>query len=156
MVLPFSNEVILPVHEELDSSGNDLFTSWAKLSEREILVEHMLDIEKAAAEFREVSERKPSTSSHKNSSCQHLATRSIAQRRLSIYNWNPGPRRVKEDAFEQQITGKWYVITLQEASEYVDHEHLTNRFHVTRYAGCAILFNEVTLPQHRCQVQKPS
>ena len=53
LVLPFSNEDILSGYEELDSSGNDLFTSWAKLSEHEILVEHMVDIEKAAAEFRE-------------------------------------------------------------------------------------------------------
>ena len=37
LVLPFSNEVVLSGYEELDSSGNDLFTSWAKLSEREIL-----------------------------------------------------------------------------------------------------------------------
>ena len=33
---------------------------------------------------------------------------------------------------------------MQEASEYVDHELLTNRFHVTHYAGCAILFNKDT------------
>ena len=29
-------------------------------------------------------------------------------------------------------------------SEYVDHELLTNRFHVTHYAGCAVLFNKDT------------
>ena len=33
---------------------------------------------------------------------------------------------------------------MQEASEYVDHELLTNRFHVTHYAGCATLFNKDT------------
>ena len=33
----------------------------------------------------------------------------------SIYNWNPGPRRGKEDAFEKQIAGRWHVVTLQEA-----------------------------------------
>ena len=33
---------------------------------------------------------------------------------------------------------------MQEASDYVDHELLTNRFHVTHYAGCAILFNKDT------------
>ena len=32
----------------------------------------------------------------------------------------------------------------QEASEYVDHDILTGRFHVTHYAGFAILFNEDT------------
>ena len=66
------------------------------------------------------------------------------QKRLSIYNWNPGPRRGKEDAFEKQIASKWHVITLQEAVEYVDHDILTNRFRVTHYGGCAILFNKDT------------
>ena len=104
----------------------------------------MVDIEKATAEFREASERKHATSSHMNSSRERFATRSTVQRRLSIYNWNPGPRRGKEDAFEQQIAGRWHIITLQEASEYVYHELHTNRFHVTHYAGCAILLNKDT------------
>ena len=34
------------------------------------------------------------------------------KRRLSIYNWNPGPRRGKEDAFEKQIVVKWYIVTV--------------------------------------------
>ena len=87
---------------------------------------------------------KPATSSHKNSSSKRFATRSIVQGRLSIYNWNPGPWRWKEDAFEKQIVGKWHFITLQEASDYVDHELLTNRFHVTHYAGCAVLLKKDT------------
>ena len=66
------------------------------------------------------------------------------QRRLSIYNWNPGPRRGNEDASEKQIAGKWHIITLQEASEYVVHDILAGRFHVTLHAGCAILFNKDT------------
>ena len=32
---------------------------------------------------------------------------------------------------ESHIAGKWYIITLQEAIEYLDHEFVTNRFHVT-------------------------
>ena len=114
------------------------------MSEHEILVQHMVDIQEATAEFRKASERRPATSFHKNSSNKHFAARSIVQRRLSIYNWNPGPRRGKEDAFEKQIAGKWHIITLQEASDYVDHELLSNRFHVTHYAGCAVLFNKDT------------
>ena len=61
------------------------------MSDRELLVQHMVDIEKATAEFREASERKHATSSHMNSSGKRFPTRSIVQRRLSIYNWNPGP-----------------------------------------------------------------
>ena len=55
--------------------------------------------------------------------------RSLVQKRLSIYNWNPGPRRGKEDAFEKQIASKSNVIPL------------SNRFHVNHYGGCAILYN---------------
>ena len=73
-----------------------------------------------------------------------MPDRSPAQKRLSIYNWKPGTRRGKEDVFEKQIAGKWHAITLQEAMEYVDHDILTNRFHVTHYGGCAILFNKDT------------
>ena len=50
----------------------------------------------------------------------------------------------REGAIEKQIAGKWHIITLQEAIEYVDHELLTNRFHVTHYGGCAVLFNKDT------------
>ena len=57
------------------------------------------------------------------------------QKRLSIYNWNPGPRRGKEDALEKQIAVKWHIVTLQEASDYVDHDILQERFHVTHNAG---------------------
>ena len=93
LVLPLTNEEIFFLYEEFDSSGTDLFTSWVKMRDHEILVQHVVDIEKATTEFREASERKHATSSHMNSSSKRFATLSIVQRRLSIYNWNPGPRR---------------------------------------------------------------
>ena len=46
------------------------------------------------------------------------------------------------NALKKQVIGKWHFITSEEASEYVDHDILTNRFHVTHYGGCAILFNK--------------
>ena len=69
---------------------------------------------------------------------------SSLQKRLSIFIWNSGPRRGKEDDFEKQIAVKWHIVTLQEASDYVEHDILHERFHVTHYAGCAILFNKDT------------
>ena len=36
------------------------------------------------------------------------------------------------------------MITLQEAIELLEHDLLTNRFRVTHYGGCAILFNKDT------------
>ena len=68
-----------------------------------------------------------------------MPNRSPVKKRLSIHNWNPGPPHRREGAIEKHIAGKWHAITLQEAIEYVDHEPLTNRFHVTHYGGCAVL-----------------
>ena len=51
--------------------------------------------------------------------------RSPVQKRFSIHNWNPGPRRGKEGSFERQIAGKWHVITMQEAIECVARDILT-------------------------------
>ena len=99
---------------------------------------------KATADFREASERRHDTLFSDKPLQPKYIHRSPVQKRLSIYNWNPGPRRGKEDAFEKQIAGRWHVITLQEASEHVDHDILTGRFHVTHNAGRAILFNKDT------------
>ena len=44
-----------------------------------------------------------------------------------------------------EFSGKWHSMTLQEAIEYVDHELLSNRFHVTHFGRCAVLFNKDTL-----------
>ena len=66
------------------------------------------------------------------------------QKRLSVYNRNPGPRRGKGGAIEKHFAVKWHIVTLKESIEYLEHEFLTNRFHVTHYGGCAILFNQDT------------
>ena len=65
------------------------------------------------------------------------------QRRLSIYNWNPGPRRRKEDASRTKLQ-EGGISSPCKRSDYVDHELLTKRFHVTHHAGCAVLFNKDT------------
>ena len=135
--LLFPSEEILSGSEDIVSSGTDQFTTWVK-TDPDALVRHMVDVQKDTADFREASDRKAYRFKYK------LPNRSPVQKGLSIYNWNPGPRRGKEDAFEKQISGRWHVITLQEASEYVDHDILTYRFHVTHYGGCAILFNKDT------------
>ena len=142
--LLFSSDEILSGYKDIVSSGTDQFTAWVKMDPHEVLVHHMVDVQKATADFREASERRPASSSQTHSAKKHFSTQSLAQKRLSIYHWNPGPRRGKEDAFEKQIAGRWHVITLQEASEYVGHDILTGRFHVTHYGGCAILFNKDT------------
>ena len=116
----------------------------------------MVDVEKATADFRQTSERRHDTSSQTNRAGNHFSNRSIVQKLLSIYNWNPGPKRRKEDVFEKQIAGRWHVISLQEASEYVDHDILTGRFHVTHYGGCAILFDKDIFYPNPTSMSSPS
>ena len=65
--------------------------------------------------------------------------RLLAQTRISILTWNR-PRRGTLGAIESHVAGNWHVIASQEASEYLQHENLANRFH----AGCAVLFNKDT------------
>ena len=73
-----------------------------------------------------------------------VPNRLTEQRRLSVQNWNPGPRRGKGGAIERHIAVKWHIITLQEDIEYLEHEFLTNRFNVTHNGGCAVLFKKDT------------
>ena len=115
-----------------------------KADPNDTLERHMVDVRKAFAEYREASVRRQEAPAQECFFDSSVPNRSSVQKRLSIYNWNPGPRRGKESAIEKQIAGKWQIITLQEAIEFVDHELLTNRFHVTHYGGCAVLFNKDT------------
>ena len=100
-----------------------------------VLERHAVDVRKALAEFREASARRHDTSAQEYHFDNNVPNRSSVQRRLSIYNWNPGPRRGREGAGEKQIAGKWHTITMQEAIEHVDRELLANRFHVTLHRG---------------------
>ena len=54
--LPFSSDAILSGYEDIVSSGSDHFTTWVKVSPREILAEHVVDVQKVMADFREASE----------------------------------------------------------------------------------------------------
>ena len=105
--------------EGIVSSGTDQFTAWVKTDPHATLARHTVDVQKATANFREASERRHDTPSQTNRFSKNTSNRSPVQKRLGIYNWNPGLRSGKEDAFEKQISGRWHVITLQEASEYV-------------------------------------
>ena len=104
----------------------------------------MVDVRKALAECREASAIRHDTLVQKYFFDSSVPNCSSVQKRLSICNWNPGPQRGKEGATEKQFAGKRLIITLQGALEFGDHELLTNRFHVTHYGGCAVLFNKDT------------
>ena len=80
------------------------------MSPHEILAEHVVDIDKVVADFRDAFERNPSSYSQSCGVNKYFSSQSPVQKRLSIYNWNPRPQRVKEDAFEKQIAEKWLTI----------------------------------------------
>ena len=88
--------------------------------------------------------QKQATSSHRKSFRKRFATRSIVQRKSASTAGTLDPDGEKKMPLRNKIGGKWQIITLQEASDYVDHEVLTNRFHVTHFAGCEVLFNKDT------------
>ena len=122
IVLPYPHGEILSGCEEDVSSRRDVFTET-------ILRRHVVNVTRACAEFREAEARKHSPSSQEYHFNRDMPNRSTEQARLSVYNWNTGPRREKEGAIESHIAVKWHIITLQEAIEYLDHDFLTNRFH---------------------------
>ena len=121
---------MLSGYEEFDSSGTDLFTTWVKMSEHEILVQHM------------VARR------HKGN-LLHLLTRTVPISTLLPVRLGRGDSASTTGTLDpvremKMPSNRWRINTLQAASDYVDHELLTNRFHVTHYAGCAVLFNKDT------------
>ena len=57
--LPFSYDETLSGYEDIVSSGTDQFTTWVKTDPDATLVQHMVDVQNAVAEFREASVRRP-------------------------------------------------------------------------------------------------
>ena len=79
------------VYEDLVSSGSDHFTMWSKMSPHEIFAEHVVDIHKVVADFRDAFERNQSSSSQSYGVNKYFSSQSPVQKRLSICNWNPWP-----------------------------------------------------------------
>ena len=77
-------------YEDLDLSCPDQFTMCGKMSPEEILTEHVVDIHKMEADFRDAFERNQSSSQSYGVN-KYFSYQSPKQKRLSIYNWNPGP-----------------------------------------------------------------
>ena len=82
--------------EEIVSSGTDKFTAWVKTDPHDTLVHHMVDVQKAIADFREASERRHDASSHTNLFSKNLSDRSLVQKRLSISTGTLGPDAEKK------------------------------------------------------------
>ena len=98
----------------------------------------------AARVFREAFERTCLSFSAEYKFDTSKPDRLLEQTRVSILTWNPGPRRGTPGANETHVAGKWHVSALQESFEYLQHETLTIRFHVSHCEGCAVLFDQET------------
>ena len=59
----FSCDAILSGYEDLVSSRSDQFTMWGKMSHQDFLAEHVVDIHRVVADFRDAFERIQSSSS---------------------------------------------------------------------------------------------
>ena len=90
-------------------------TTWEMINPDVTTGRQMVDVRKAFAEYREAAPRRQESTSKEYFFDTNMPKRSYVQKRLSIYNWNPGSRRGKEGAIEKQTAGKWHNITLQEA-----------------------------------------
>ena len=117
--------------------------AWVKMSEHEILVSIWLMFRWLQQNF----ERR-----QKGNLLHHL-TRTVPVNTLLLVRMCRGDSASTTGTLDpdgekkmpsRRIAGRWHIITLQELSDYVDHELLTNRFHVSHYAGCAVLFNNDT------------
>ena len=135
--LPYLDEEILSRYEEDVSSTRSGFWLWVKTALRSLLGVTM-SMRRVPIPFREAPATKHSILTgiyHFN----NVSNRLTERRRLRICNWNPGSRR---GSYRRTYCGEWHIITLQEGIEYFEEEFLANRFHVTHFGGCVILFNK--------------
>ena len=144
LFLPHPDDKIPSGYEEDVLSIRDGKTAWVKADPASVLGRPLVNVNSANPAFREAPDKKHSPANEGYRFDTDVPNRMTEQKRLSIFKWNPGPRRGKEEAIEKHIAEKWHIVTLQESIEYLDHDYLTNRFCVTHYGGCAILFNKDT------------
>ena len=67
------------------------FTMWGTMTPEEILAEHVVDFRRIAADFRDAYERSQTSSTRASGVNKFFTSQAPLQRRLSVYNWNPGP-----------------------------------------------------------------
>ena len=91
------------------------------MSPHEISAEHVVGIQKVEADFRDAFERNQSSCSQTYGVNKYFSTCAEEAQHPQLESW---PRRGKDDAFEKQIAEKWHVVTLQEGSDYVEHDIL--------------------------------
>ena len=87
------------------SPAVDGYSAWVKTDPETILMRHVVDARGFYPAFCEAPARRHEPSSQEYRFYDDVPNRLTEQRRLSVYNWNPGPRRGKEGAIERHIAG---------------------------------------------------
>ena len=141
---PFSCDACLSGYEDLVSSGSDHFTMWCTMSPQEILVKTWLTFTKLwHISVKLMKEDRLHLLRHMASTntflLNHLCRGGSASTTGTL-----GPDEERRMLRETNGGEVWHLVILQEASDCVEHEILHERFHVTHFAGCAILFNKDT------------
>ena len=96
------------------------------------LKRHTVDVKSVNAAVRDAPPKRRSASFQGYHFNNDMPTRLTEQKRLSVYNWNPGAGVEKEVLAKNRLRRNGtFSITLHGAIEYIDHEFLTTRFHVT-------------------------
>ena len=132
---------IFTLFNEDKSSIRDDYIAWLTADPTTIRARTMTDKGNAAPVFHKAFKRTCLSSPSEYKFDTSKPNRLLAQTRISILTWNPGPRGGTPGAIERHVAGKWHVIALQ---EYLQHEILANRFHISHPAGRAVLFNKDT------------
>ena len=112
----------------------DGFSAWAKTDPETILRRHIVNAKGAKPAFREAPERK-----HSRSHAGYRFDTGVPSPLTELPVTSTRKRRSCRKTHCGEVT-----ITLQESIEYLDHEFLTHRFHVTHYGGYSILFDKDT------------
>ena len=94
---------------------------------------HIVDVTRAHAAFREAPAR---------------TAKSITSTKTYLEPWTSTWNG-------RSYAGKWHVVTLQEAIEYLEHDFLTNRFHVTLWRLFGLVQQGYLLFGHRRLVNVP-
>ena len=142
--LPYPDEEISSGYEEDVSFIRDGFATWVK-ADFNTMERHEVHTGKALADFREPSVRRHDISSQEYHSSTTACPTAPLYRKDSASTTGTQDLDVEgKGAIEKLIAVKLHIITLQGAIKYVDHEFLTNRFHVNHYEGRAVRFNKDT------------
>ena len=117
------------------SSTRDGFSAWAKADPETILRRYVVDAKGFFPALREAPARRHEPSSQEYRflrRCAQQLDRTEKAQRLPFGTLNLD---VEKELSKGILRENWYIITPQEASEYLEHDFLTNRFHVTHCGG---------------------